>query len=79
NLDPTDNSISHTQRPSNRHFFRTDLLCADGHVESPRRNDVINSLPNWIWRSRWNNDNKPHNEATWPALTSLVGVNSQDP
>ena len=79
NLDPTDNSISHTQRPSNRHFFRTDLLMADGHVEAPRRNDVINSLPNWVWRPRWNNDNKPHNEATWPALTSLVGVNSQDP
>jgi len=79
NLDPTDNSTSHTQRPSNRHNFRSDVLLADGHVESPRRNDVINSLPNWVWRNRWNNDNQPHNEATWSPLNSLVGVNSLDP
>lgn len=79
NLDPTDNSPSHTQRPSNRHNYRTDLLMADGHVETPRRNDVINSQPNWIWRNRWNNDNQPHNEATWAPLTGLVGVNNLDP
>jgi prepilin-type N-terminal cleavage/methylation domain-containing protein len=79
NLDPTDNTQMHTQRPSNRHFYRTDLLLADGHVETPRRNDVINSQPNWVWRPRWNNDNQPHNEATWPALTALTGVDTLDP
>ncbi|HLH56639.1 MAG TPA: prepilin-type N-terminal cleavage/methylation domain-containing protein [Verrucomicrobiae bacterium] len=79
NLDPTDNSTYHTQRPSNRHFYRTDLVFADGHVESPRRNDVINSLPDWVWRNRWNNDNKPHNEMTWAPLSALGGVNSLDP
>ena len=79
NLDPTDNSATHTQRPSNRHNFRTDILFADGHVETPNRNDVINSLPNWVWRNRWNNDNQPHNEATWSPLNSLVGVNTLDP
>jgi prepilin-type N-terminal cleavage/methylation domain-containing protein/prepilin-type processing-associated H-X9-DG protein len=79
NLDPTDNTASHAQRPSNRHNFRTDILFADGHVETPRRNDVINSLPNWIWRNRWNNDNQPHNEMTWPAINSLTGVNTLDP
>ena len=79
NLDPTDNSTSHTQRPSNRHQYRTDILFADGHVETPRRNDVINSQPNWVWRNRWNNDNQPHNEASWTPLTGLVGVNTLDP
>ena len=79
NMDPADNSNSHTQRPSNRHNKHVDLLFADGHVERPLRNDVINSQMNWPWRNRWNNDNQPHNEATWPALTGLVGVNSIDP
>jgi len=56
----------HTQCPSNRHNYRTDLLFADGHVESPKRNDVVNGDPsNVTWRSRWNNDNNPHTEVTW--------------
>ncbi len=79
NMDPSDNTAAHTQRPSNRHSGHTDLMFADGHVEKPRRNDVINSAPNWVWRSRWNNDNKPHNEFTWPALNGLTGVNANDP
>jgi prepilin-type N-terminal cleavage/methylation domain-containing protein/prepilin-type processing-associated H-X9-DG protein len=65
NLDPViddapDNAAPwHTQCPCNRHNYRTDLLFADGHVESPRRNDVINpNDPNW--RSKWDNDNDPH-------------------
>ncbi|HEY2083050.1 MAG TPA: prepilin-type N-terminal cleavage/methylation domain-containing protein [Verrucomicrobiae bacterium] len=72
NLDPVigdgaDNTITtHDQCPSNRHNYRVDLLFADGHVENPRRSDVIN--PNdMTWRARWNNDNNPHTEvANWP-------------
>ena len=65
NLDPVindapDNSAPwHAQVPCNRHNYRTDLLFADGHVEAPKRNDVINpNDPNW--RAKWNNDNDPH-------------------
>ncbi|HEY1786509.1 MAG TPA: prepilin-type N-terminal cleavage/methylation domain-containing protein [Verrucomicrobiae bacterium] len=54
----------HPQVPCNRHAYHTDLVFADGHVETPRRIDVID--PNNIyWRSRWNNDNNPHMETTW--------------
>jgi prepilin-type N-terminal cleavage/methylation domain-containing protein/prepilin-type processing-associated H-X9-DG protein len=63
-LDPTDNSPGHSQWPSNRHNYRTDLLFADGHAESPRRREVIDS-GNPAWRARWNNDNQPHPEITW--------------
>jgi len=80
NLDPriddgADNLASngHDQCPSNRHNFRCNLLFADGHVESPKRNDVIN--PNDpTWRARWNNDNDPHPEiANWStANTSQI-------
>ena len=65
NLDPvigdaSDNDgVTHDQCPSNRHNYRTDLVFADGHVESPKRNDVINPLDN-NWRAKWNNDNDPH-------------------
>jgi len=73
NIDPTVQGQNgtygtqqHTQCPSNRHNYRTDLLFADGHVESPKRNDVVNGDPNNVtWRSRWNNDNNPHTEVTW--------------
>jgi hypothetical protein len=65
NLDPTDGTPGHSQWPANRHSLRTILASPDGHVEHPKRNDVINSAPNNLWRSRWNNDNKPHNEYTW--------------
>ena len=54
----------HPQIPCNRHTYLTDIVFADGHVENPRRNDVVD--PNNItWRSRWNNDNNPHMEVTW--------------
>ena len=65
NLDPVigdaaDNDpATHAQCPSNRHNYRTDLQFADGHVETPKRNDIINPLDNF-WRSKWNNDNDPH-------------------
>jgi prepilin-type N-terminal cleavage/methylation domain-containing protein/prepilin-type processing-associated H-X9-DG protein len=67
NLDPTSGGQSdtqHTQAPCNRHNYRTDLLFCDGHVESPRRNDVIDPN-NMMWRARWNNDNDPHTEVSW--------------
>ena len=81
NLDPVINDSAdnappwHTQCPSNRHNYRTDLLFADGHVESPRRNDVIDPT-SAFWRSRWNNDNNPHLPGTpnavanWPVGAS---------
>jgi prepilin-type processing-associated H-X9-DG protein len=53
------------QWPSNRHNRRTDLMFADGHAQSAIRKDVIDPKPNNLWRARWNNDNKPHNEITW--------------
>jgi prepilin-type N-terminal cleavage/methylation domain-containing protein len=65
NLDPTDNTPGHSQWPANRHSRATVLLCGEGHVERPKRNDVINPAPNSLWRSRWNNDNQPHTEYTW--------------
>ena len=65
NLDPTDPTPGHSQWPANRHALRTVMLFADGHSEHPKRNDVINPAPGGLWRSRWNNDNQPHNEYTW--------------
>jgi prepilin-type N-terminal cleavage/methylation domain-containing protein/prepilin-type processing-associated H-X9-DG protein len=60
-LDPTEQA----QWPSNRHSRRTVILFADGHVESARRREVIDPATGSKWRSRWNNDNQPHNEVTW--------------
>ena len=65
NMDVTSDVPPHSERPSNRHNYRTDLLFADGHAEGPKRADVINPAPNWPWRNRWSNDNLPHNELTW--------------
>jgi prepilin-type N-terminal cleavage/methylation domain-containing protein/prepilin-type processing-associated H-X9-DG protein len=56
---PDNNATWHCQTPSNRHNYNTDLLFADGHVESVRRNTVIDPT-SALWRSRWNNDNQPH-------------------
>ena len=74
NMDPTDPTVGHSQWPSNRHSFRTDLVFCDGHVESPKRNDVINSQPSNMWRNRWNNDNQPHNEFTWTVNPAYAGT-----
>jgi prepilin-type N-terminal cleavage/methylation domain-containing protein/prepilin-type processing-associated H-X9-DG protein len=78
NLDPVigdaadNDTTTHDQCPSNRHNYRTDLLFADGHVESPKRNDAINPNDN-TWRARWNNDNDPHTEvANWPMSNTSV-------
>jgi prepilin-type processing-associated H-X9-DG protein len=63
NIDPQvsnmQNPQQHTQCPSNRHNYRTDLLFADGHVEAVKRNEVIDPSRGQ-WRARWNNDNDPH-------------------
>lgn len=72
NIDPVPDlgqSPYQTQRPSNRHNYRTDLLFCDGHVENPRRNDVINPS-DLKWRARWNNDNNPHPEITWTPVST---------
>jgi prepilin-type N-terminal cleavage/methylation domain-containing protein/prepilin-type processing-associated H-X9-DG protein len=68
---PDNDTTTHNQCPSNRHNYRTDLLFADGHVESPKRNDIIN--PNDpSWRARWNNNNNPNDSvmATWPTANT---------
>jgi prepilin-type N-terminal cleavage/methylation domain-containing protein/prepilin-type processing-associated H-X9-DG protein len=70
NLDPTSTSFGHSECPANRHNYHTDLAFADGHVESPRRNDVRDPL-NTLWRARWNNDNNPHPEV--PAWARFPG------
>jgi prepilin-type N-terminal cleavage/methylation domain-containing protein len=64
NLDPVDRAANHSQWPSNRHHYRTDLVFADGHVEAVRRRDLINP-GNTDWRARWNNDDQPHLEVKW--------------
>jgi prepilin-type N-terminal cleavage/methylation domain-containing protein/prepilin-type processing-associated H-X9-DG protein len=61
NIDPTQQD----QWPSNRHSRRTDLMFADGHAQAALRKDVIDPQQGNIWRTRWNNDNQPHNEVTW--------------
>jgi prepilin-type N-terminal cleavage/methylation domain-containing protein/prepilin-type processing-associated H-X9-DG protein len=61
NTDPTQSD----QWPSNRHSRKTDLMFADGHATTALRKDVIDPKPNNLWRSRWNNDDQPHNEITW--------------
>jgi len=63
-IDPTDNSRGHSQWPSNRHNYRTDIVFADSHAEAVRRRDVIDPR-NSVWRARWNNDSQPHPEITW--------------
>jgi prepilin-type N-terminal cleavage/methylation domain-containing protein len=64
NTEPADvdGATGHSACPSNRHNYRTDVLSCDGHVESPKRND-LRSPSNLTWRARWNNDNDPHTEA----------------
>ena len=53
------------QWPSNRHARRTNLEFVDGHIETPKRKEVIDPAPDNPWRNRWNNDNLPHNDLTW--------------
>lgn len=60
NIDPT----TETEWPSNRHSRRTCIMFADGHAESPKRKDVIESSSD-LWVRRWNNDNEPRNKNGW--------------
>jgi len=94
NLDPTDlgndaQGGNSGQEPSNRHNYKTDVGFCDGHTEKVMRNDkapgrttpmnLIDTTLNNPWRSRWNRDNKPHNELTWPTVASTAnatGVNN---
>ncbi|HEV2319282.1 MAG TPA: hypothetical protein VGV18_06000, partial [Verrucomicrobiae bacterium] len=62
-------STWHPQVPCNRHSYHTDLVFAEGHVETPRRSDVIDPNSDY-WRRRWNNDNQPHWESTWTVPAS---------
>ena len=59
------------QWPSNRHTRRTNIQCADGHAESVLRKDLVDPKRDNPWRSRWNNDNQPHNEVTWTVNAAL--------
>jgi len=81
NLDPTDTTSGddNGQLPSNRHNYKTDIAFCDGHAEIATRNDVISSVENAPWRHRWNNDNQPHNEVTWPLLTKSSPAWALDP
>jgi prepilin-type processing-associated H-X9-DG protein len=69
NLDPADNTVGHSQWPSNRHAGRIDFLFADGHVETAKRPAVVSPL-NTFWRRRWNNDNKAHDGVDGNAVPS---------
>jgi prepilin-type N-terminal cleavage/methylation domain-containing protein/prepilin-type processing-associated H-X9-DG protein len=61
NTEPADvqTATGHSACPSNRHNYHTVVLFCDGHVETPRRNDLRNPQ-NAFWRARWNNDFDPH-------------------
>ena len=63
----------HPQVPCNRHTYNTDILFADGHVESPKRSLVIDPNNNF-WRARWNNDNDPHLSQTWTVPASYSAL-----
>jgi prepilin-type N-terminal cleavage/methylation domain-containing protein len=91
NLDPTDlgndpQGGDSGQEPSNRHNYKTDIACCDGHVEKAPRNDrapgnpapvnLIDTTLNNPWRSRWNRDNQPHNDLTWPTVASTASGNT---
>lgn len=84
-VDPTDipgggQSINGGQEPSNRHNYMTDIVFCDGHAEKVQRNDkapgnpspmfLIDPTQNNPWRSKWNNDNQPHNEISWSSVLS---------
>ncbi len=76
NMDVTDTSPGHSQCPSNRHSFDTDLAFCDGHVEKPKRNLVRDPFSDY-WRRRWNNDYQTHSPAvTW--IANPVWVNTLD-
>ena len=79
NCDPADvKTISgHSACPANRQNGRTDVLFCDGHVESPKRND-LRSPTDLFWRARWNNDNNPHTEyGNWQGRPAWINTLDQ--
>jgi prepilin-type N-terminal cleavage/methylation domain-containing protein len=91
NLDPTDLGSDSQggdsgQEPSNRHNYKTDIACCDGHAEKAQRNDkapgnpapqnLIDTTVGNPWQRRWNRDNQPHDELTWPAVSSTASAPS---
>jgi prepilin-type processing-associated H-X9-DG protein len=79
NLDPTDTtSATQGQLPSNRHNYKTDIMFCDGHTEKVLRDLAISETNNY-WRSRWNNDNQPHDEFTWTPLSPSSPAEKLDP
>ena len=74
NLDPSDNTPSHSEWPANRHNQRTDVLGGDGHVEAPKRNAVIDPSFGSLWRRRWNNDDQPHTEKNWTVTPAYAAT-----
>jgi prepilin-type N-terminal cleavage/methylation domain-containing protein/prepilin-type processing-associated H-X9-DG protein len=52
------------QWPAKRHNGNTVVMFCDGHAETARRMDIVDSSSD-KWRRRWNNDNEPHREFTW--------------
>jgi prepilin-type N-terminal cleavage/methylation domain-containing protein len=94
NLDPTDlgndsQGGDSGQEPSNRHNYKTDIACCDGHAERVMRNDrapgrpapqnLIDTTVGNPFRARWNRDNQLHDDLTWPTVASTaneVGVNN---
>jgi prepilin-type N-terminal cleavage/methylation domain-containing protein/prepilin-type processing-associated H-X9-DG protein len=67
NLDPTDGTFGHSQLPSNRHNYRTDILFADGHAEPVLRNSLVTTA----WIPKWNSDNSPNNLTGQPLATGF--------
>ncbi|HEY3861255.1 MAG TPA: prepilin-type N-terminal cleavage/methylation domain-containing protein [Verrucomicrobiae bacterium] len=83
NLDPTDTQDNAAsgfsgQLPSNRHNYNCNVAFCDGHSEIANRNKMVDPSPFSSWRPRWNNDNKPHTESTWPPLAPNF-ANQLDP
>jgi prepilin-type N-terminal cleavage/methylation domain-containing protein len=80
NLDPHDtDTATQGQLPSNRHNYKTDFMFCDGHTEKAVRNDVISPSLTSLWRARWDNDNNPHLELTWPAISPASQAYKLDP
>ena len=80
NLDPTDTTSStQGQLPANRHNYKTDVACCDGHVEIAVRNEIIDPALTSRWRPRWNNDNRPHPELNWTPIPPSSQAYKLDP
>ena len=79
NTEPADvqTVTGHSACPANRHNYRTDILFCDGHVESPKRNEVRDPNNTW-WRSRWNNDYNPHTSyGNWQSTPAWINTLDQ--